>query len=165
MKGLTLELRANYNKKVQLETGFTLQSSKYNEAVLYSENLKATKDFLRTPNFYGYGTLVVTPNKKFKTTLNLLYTGTMEVLHLAGAPEQTMDEFMDSKTFVEVGLKSSYTITSKKLQTGFEIFGGVKNILDDYQSDFDSGKNRDSNFIYGPAMPRTYFVGLNLKSL
>ena len=74
-------------------------------------------------------------------------------------------EFMDSKTFVEVGLKSSYTITSKKLQTGFEIFGGVKNILDDYQSDFDSGKNRDSNFIYGPAMPRTYFVGLNLKSL
>ncbi len=30
--------------------------------------------------------------------------------------------------------------------------------------DFDSGKNRDSNFVYGPAMPRTVFVGLKIMS-
>jgi outer membrane receptor for ferrienterochelin and colicins len=109
--------------------------------------------------------LSFTPNKKFNTTVNLLYTGEMEVLHLAGAPEQLMDEFITSKSFIEVGFKSSYTISLTKLKTGFELFGGIKNIFDDYQSDFDSGKNRDSNYIYGPAMPRTYFVGVKLKSL
>jgi outer membrane receptor for ferrienterochelin and colicins len=45
-----------------------------------------------------------------------------------------------------------------------EIFGGVKNVLDAYQTDFDSGKNRDSNYVYGPAMPRTAFLGLKISS-
>jgi outer membrane receptor for ferrienterochelin and colicins len=33
-----------------------------------------------------------------------------------------------------------------------------------YQTDFDIGKNRDSNFIYGPAQPRTFFGGIKLRS-
>ncbi|SDW22948.1 outer membrane receptor for ferrienterochelin and colicins [Lutibacter oricola] len=165
VKGVTLELRANYNKKVQLETGFTLQSSEFSEAVLYADELAAKKNFLRTPELYGYATLTYTPNKKFNTAVNFLYTGEMDVLHLAGAPEQLEDEFIKSPSFTELGFKSSYTIEAKKLQTGIEIFGGIKNIFDNYQSDFDSGKNRDSNYIYGPSMPRTYFVGLKLMSL
>ena len=27
------------------------------------------------------------------------------------------------------------------------------------------GKNRDSNYIYGPAAPRTFFIGLKINSL
>ena len=65
----------------------------------------------------------------------------------------------------ELGIKSSYNFELKNLQTGLEVFGGVKNIFDAYQSDFDSGKNRDSNYVYGPATPRTVFVGLRIKSL
>ncbi len=41
---------------------------------------------------------------------------------------------------------------------------GVKNITNDYQNDFDSGKNRDSNFIYGPSSPRTIYASLLIKS-
>jgi outer membrane receptor for ferrienterochelin and colicins len=40
---------------------------------------------------------------------------------------------------------------------------GCKNVFNAYQHDFDIGKNRDSNFMYGPAMPRTYFVGIRLR--
>lgn len=163
VKGITLELRANYNKKLQLETGFTFQSSEFSRAVIYSDVLEARNNFLRTPDFYGYSTLTFSPNSKFNATINLLYTGEMEVLHLAGAPEQTVDEFAISQSFTEVGFKSSYTIDSKKLKTGFEFFAGIKNIFDEYQKDFDSGKNRDSNYVYGPSMPRTYFLGLKLK--
>ena len=163
VKGITLELRANYNKKLQLETGFTFQSSEFSRAVVYSDVLEARNNFLRTPDFYGYSTLTFSPNSKFNATINLLYTGEMEVLHLAGAPEQTLDEFAISQSFTEVGFKSSYTINSKKLKTGFEFFAGIKNIFDEYQKDFDSGKNRDSNYVYGPSMPRTYFLGLKLK--
>ena len=51
-----------------------------------------------------------------------------------------------------------------KIKTGIEFFGGIKNVFDAYQSDFDFGKNRDSNYVYGPSLPRTFFFGLKVKS-
>ena len=88
----------------------------------------------------------------------------MKLLHLAGAPEQNIDAFLASKPFSELGFKTSYTFGLKNTAAKLEVFGGVKNFLDAYQTDFDSGKNRDSNFIYGPAMPRTAFLGLKISS-
>ena len=41
----------------------------------------------------------------------------------------------------------------------------VKNLTNDYQQEFDTLKDRDSNFIYGPSLPRTIYFGLVLKSL
>jgi outer membrane receptor for ferrienterochelin and colicins len=38
----------------------------------------------------------------------------------------------------------------------------VKNIFDAYQPDIDLGAGRDSAYIYGPSMPRTYFFGVKL---
>jgi outer membrane receptor for ferrienterochelin and colicins len=43
--------------------------------------------------------------------------------------------------------------------------GGVKNIFNSYQDDFDTGPTRDSNYIYGPGTPRTYFIGLKFGRL
>lgn len=163
VKGLTFEIRANYDKKVQLEAGFNIQSSKFDSAVETIEGLPALREFLRTPNEYGFAMLSFTPNQKFSTTLNYVYTGSMKIAHFAGAPEQTIDEYYISKAFSELGIKSSYSVDLKNLDTSLEIFGGVKNILDDYQNDFDSGKNRDSNYVYGPGSPKTFFVGLRIK--
>jgi hypothetical tonB-linked outer membrane receptor PG50 len=39
----------------------------------------------------------------------------------------------------------------------------VKNIFDQYQKDFDKGKDRDADYIYGPQHPRTFFMGLRLS--
>ena len=44
-----------------------------------------------------------------------------------------------------------------------EIAVGVKNMLDQFQRDIDQGMNRDASYIYGPSLPRTYFISLNLK--
>lgn len=44
-----------------------------------------------------------------------------------------------------------------------ELNGGVKNVLNQFQRDLDKGMNRDAAFIYGPALPRTWFLGLILK--
>jgi len=46
---------------------------------------------------------------------------------------------------------------------GLEIFGGVKNIFDSFQNDIDRGPFRDSVYVYGPTMPRSYFIGVNFK--
>jgi len=165
VKGVTIELRANYNKIIQVETGLTIQSSSYNTAVSYSDVLAPKRKFLRTPDVYGFATLSFTPNKKFNTSVNLVYTGSMDLVHLAGAPEQLIDTYLKSPTFAELSFKTGYTFNLNKLDSSFELFGGVKNVFNDYQSDFDSGKNRDSNYIYGPGAPRTVFVGIKLSSL
>ena len=102
------------------------------------------------------------PSQKFNTNLNYVYTGPMKLLHFAGAPEQDFDALVNSEAFSELGFKTSYVFEVKSKKTKLEIFGGVKNILDAYQEDFDSGKNRDSNYVYGPATPRTVFIGLKL---
>jgi outer membrane receptor for ferrienterochelin and colicins len=44
-----------------------------------------------------------------------------------------------------------------------ELSCGVKNLLNQFQPDLDKGKDRDAAYIYGPALPRTWFFGLNLK--
>ena len=164
VKGVTLEIRGNYKKKIQLDAGFNIQTSKYDKAVKVIEGLPAVKSFLRTPNEYGFATLNFMPNKKFSTSINFVYTGPMKLAHFAGAPEQNIDAFVTSKSFSEFGFKSSYIFNLNKPSTDFELFGGIKNIFDAYQSDFDTGKNRDSNYIYGPAAPRTIFIGLKMSS-
>jgi len=65
VRGATLEVRANYNQKIQLEGGFTLQTSEFDEAVINVEGIEGRREFLRTPNQYGYTMLTIMPNKKF----------------------------------------------------------------------------------------------------
>ena len=165
VKGITLEVRANFKRKVQLEAGFNIQSSKFESPVENVDGLPPLRRFLRTPNEYGFATLSFMPNDRFNTTLNYVFTGPMTIAHFAGAPEQLVDEYVKSPAFSEVGIKSSYTFNLDRINSGIEIFGGVKNIFDSFQDDFDTGKNRDSNYVYGPAMPRTFFVGLRVMSL
>ena len=43
--------------------------------------------------------------------------------------------------------------------------GGVRNLFNSYQDDFDRGATRDSEYIYGPGLPRTVFVGLKFGKL
>lgn len=161
VQGITLEARANYEERIQLEAGFTFQKSLFKEAVENAPDLEKKRAFLRTPNNYGYATLSLTPHKKWTASLNYLYTGTMEILHLGGAPEQKNDAYKTSDAFSELGLTLKYLLAAKRLGLNMSFNGGVKNSFDAYQQDFDTGKNRDSNYVYGPAVPRTYFLGVD----
>jgi outer membrane receptor for ferrienterochelin and colicins len=89
----------------------------------------------------------------------------MKVPHFAGAPNQEIDEIITSETFSEVNAKISYRLNSTKSNTGIDLYIGTKNLLNAYQSSFDEGKNRDSNFVYGPTTPRSFFVGVKISSL
>ena len=40
---------------------------------------------------------------------------------------------------------------------------GAKNLTDAYQEDLDRGQLRDSSYVYGPRLPRTYFVGVKFE--
>jgi outer membrane receptor for ferrienterochelin and colicins len=120
---------------------------------------------LRTPETYGYYTLTWSPGAKFKASLAGIYTGAMLVPHYglagdSGTPEQ--DILFESPAFIENNLKLSYTFSSVRLDSSIELFAGAGNLFNQYQDDFDSGKNRDSGYIYGPAKPRSLFFGIKI---
>ncbi len=166
VQGITIEARANFDYVVQLDAGFTLQSSLFDRPVENVDGLPAKREFLRTPNDYGYATLVYNLSNRWSFSSNLVYTGSMQLVHFGGeATGQAEDEYVTSQAFTEMGIRMGHTTEWEKTNTGIEFFGGVKNVFDAYQSDFDIGKNRDSNYVYGPGMPRTFFVGLRIKSL
>lgn len=164
VKGITLELRANYNRIIQIETGFTIQSNEFDNDISYINDLQGLSEFIRTPNHYGFASLTYNPNKKINANLNYIYTGKMKVLHFAGAPNQLVDEIITTETFSELNLKIGYSFFPRNINSAFEFYGGIKNILNSYQGTFDIGKNRDSNFVYGPSMPRVWFFGIKHKS-
>lgn len=164
VEGLTLELRGNYNQKIQIETGFTKQSSYFNEKVEYINGLDGLKEFIRTPKSYGYSTISILPNGKFNANLNYVYTGKMKIPHFSGSPNQLIDEIVTSKPFSVVNLKIGYQLNLNFIKSKVEVYSGIKNILNSYQNNFDIGKNRDSNFVFGPSLPRTLYFGIKIQS-
>jgi outer membrane receptor for ferrienterochelin and colicins len=161
VRGLSLELRANYNRIAQIEMGMTIQESYYKQPVLISNSLPTFSSFLRTPNFYGFANLSINPSSRLMLNFNAVYTGSMHVLHLAQS-DNLQDQLVQTPSFIDVSLKISYKFSVSAKALKLEVFGGIKNMFNSYQSDFDSGKNRDSNYIYGPSLPRAIYVGLKL---
>jgi len=160
IQGINLEARANFNRVIQLEGGYTIQSSKFDNAVEYIEGVSPIREFIRTPNNYGYAILNYTKNN-MSSTLNYLYTGGMKIPHFAGSPNQSVNEIVNTDSFSELSLKLNYNIPGEMIS--MDLYAGIKNIFNQYQSDFDIGKNRDSNYIYGPAQPRTTYFGVKLS--
>ena len=89
----------------------------------------------------------------------------MLVPHFAGAPNQEVNEMTSVDSFSELNFKFAYKLNFKKPTFAMEFYLGIKNIFNAYQNQFDVGKYRDSNFIYGPAQPRTFFGGIKLMSI
>lgn len=156
--GSSIQIRANFNSKVQLNGSLTVQRSLFNEAIEYAEELSPSNRFLRTPDSYGFLTGTFELNPKLDLSAQLLYTGPMLLVHFSGAPEQPETEYTESSSFFEAGLRLNYTFKLRN-STELELNCGVKNLFDAFQDDPDSGKNRDSNYVYGPAYPRTFSIG------
>lgn len=165
VKGATFEIRANYNKKAQIEAGYTLQTSLHDEAVENIEGLESKREFLRSPDQYGYFILMLDPFTGFNISLNGLYTGSLLMAKYSPDESVLPNEYRRSSPNTEISLKLGYTIPVKQIDSGIEIFGGIKNITNYYQKDFDNYRNRNSDYIYGPAQPRTIYIGIKLKTL
>lgn len=162
--GATLEGKMAYLTKFQLQAGITMQQSRYNKAIAWSKDpeVAAQRKMFRTPNFYGYFTSTYTPIKPLNISLSGTYTGSMSVQHLEAGINNDKDKAVTTRDFFDVGFKTSYDFNVAKATT-LQVSIGVNNIFNSYQRDFDKGKDRDSNYIYGPAMPRNYFAGVKFS--
>jgi outer membrane receptor for ferrienterochelin and colicins len=160
--GVNVEAKLGYGHLLSFQAGYTYNHSRYIEPMQWSENpnIAPQTRMFRTPEHYGYFLLNIEPVKNFHILTNGKVTGSMLVQHFAGyVPE---DEEIETPVFFEWDLKLCYDIPLYKHYT-LEINAGVKNILDHFQRDIDKGMDRDAGFVYGPAAPRTFFAGVNLK--
>ena len=158
--GINMEGKLTYGPWLTFQIGYTFQRSRYVEATAWSPDVAPQKRMLHTPDHYGYVLIDVQPVHDFTISVNGKATGSMLVPHLKGyAPA---DEEKKTPAFWDLGIRLAYDIHLYKHYC-LEVSGGVKNILDQFQRDLDKGPDRDANYIYGPTVPRTYFVGLALK--
>lgn len=161
--GLNIEGKAALARWVSLQVGVTLQQSRYREAEQWSDNeeVSSVRKMFRTPNTYGYLTASLDPFRGFTAALSGTYTGTMLVQHLAGSGTE-IDKAVMTPSFFDLNIKLSYDIRLYKELT-MQINGGVQNIFNAYQCDFDQGAERDSGYVYGPSLPRSWFLGIKFS--
>ena len=157
--GGNIEGKVAWRDVFQLQLGFTAQNSRYKEARSWADDVTATRNMFRTPDFHGYMTASYNPAKQLTLSLTGTYTGSMLIEHHAGMIESNIT--VETPSFWDMGMKAAYDF---KLYKSFslQINAGVQNVLNSFQKDFDSGADRDSGYIYGPTLPRNFFMGIKL---
>ena len=167
VQGINLEGNFAYTRKLTVQVGVTLQTAKYKTTEMFWEAedssdetpATTTDNVLRSPNTYGFWTLIYNPYKTLNLSYSGVYTGSMDVAHVID-PDTEYTTITSTSDFWEHNLKVDYTF---ELQKDFhlKLFVGMQNILNSYQADFDTGADRDAGYIYGPTRPRTAYAGLS----
>ncbi|MEL6593400.1 MAG: TonB-dependent receptor, partial [Bacteroidota bacterium] len=159
--GANFELGYSPSGKFAFQLGGTAQQTSYDEvqeifAPEDNDGVAITVDeFVRTPRTYGYFTTFYNFTDAFKVDLTGTYTGSMIVPRVVGADGSP--DLLESDPFFDVNLKLSYHLDVSD-DFYLELSGGARNLFNSFQPEFDSGPERDSDFIYGPAAPRSFFI-------
>lgn len=168
--GANFEFGVSPSKKWLFQLGGTFQRSEYKEdQVLFeadgtdpNESDILISEFVRNPDFYGYLNTNWTPNEKFSISATGTFTGSMIVPRVIS--ESGFLSLNESPSFFDLNLNAeSHFDISEDFQ--LTLNAGVKNLFNSFQDDFDVGPTRDSDYVYGPALPRTFFVGLTIGKL
>lgn len=161
--GVNLEGRAVFTRWFELQAGMTWQRSRYAEPEQWSEDpeVAPVRRMFRTPDLYGYFTARFGPLRGFTADVTGTCTGSMLVQHMAGSGV-AQDVAVTTPAFCDVNLRLAYDLRLYK-EVGLQLYGGVQNLFNAYQQDFDRGVDRDSGYIYGPSLPRSWFVGAKVS--
>jgi outer membrane receptor for ferrienterochelin and colicins len=170
VSGVNLETQFAFSRKLNLQMGFTVQQSLYNEeAVIWepesgnADSTASTRQILKTPGGYGYMVLAYTGSRGFNVNLSGIYTGSMHMAHMLDA-ETAYTVIKNTPQFFDLGVKFSKDFKLSS-EIRLQVNAGVQNIFNSYQGDFDTGVERDGGYIYGPSRPRTIFFGISLGSV
>lgn len=167
--GLNFEVGYSPNERLSFQLGGTAQRTTFDESQEIfapedtgGEGAITVDEFVRNPNVYGYFTSFYNVTDAFRLDLTGTYTGSMIVPRVVGA--NGSPDLFAADPFFDVNLRASYRFAVNE-DLRMELSGGARNLFDSYQPVFDSGPERDSDFIYGPAAPRSVFISLKIGNL
>lgn len=159
--GVNVEAKAAFSRWFDLQAGITWQRSRYEHAQHWSDDAPDERRMFRSPDWYGYLTANFVPVQRFDISLSGTYTGEMLVQHAAGSGTP-VDVAVTTPDFFALNVKLAYEFPILRTLT-LQLNAGVQNLFDSYQSDFDQGWERDSGYVYGPSLPRSWFVGEKIR--
>lgn len=162
VSGINFEGKIAPSVKLQLQFGYTLQQSLYNNPEQWSDDVNVPNErrMLRTPNNYGYFSLSTNLSRELLITATGTYTGSMLTPHFAGYI--ATDRLETTPAFLDANLKAAYDFKLNGIT--LQLSGGMKNIFNSYQRDLDVGPLRDAGYVYGPSTPRTVFVSVKFSN-
>ena len=168
VKGFNFELNYAPNAQLTFQSGLTIQRSEFVESQVLFEpetpgegEMLESDSFMRMPNTYGFWNLTYETKSDWQFSLSNVITGSMlvpEILQSNGVMV-----LRESNTFWDTTIKADH-----HFHIGYNLHltlsGGVQNVFNSFQSDFQRGPTRDSDYVYGPARPRTYFFSLKISN-
>lgn len=163
--GTNVELTVSPSQDLYFQAGITYQKSIYKEdqalfesdGTVPGENDVIISEFTRAPNLYGFFNANWVISEAFKMDLAASYTGSMIAPHVVS--DSGFIALEETPQFIDVTPKVTYHFDLKDT-FHVELSTGVQNVFNSYQDDFDRGPLRDSDYIYGPNRPRTFFFGI-----
>ena len=168
--GVNVEMTLSPVETMRLQLGGTWQRSMYVGPGKEWDEGQYERRMERTPDLYAYLTGTYTPVRRLQLTATGTFTGPMLVYHHEAAEEASSGAKHGGEghihkeitpSFLDLSLKAAYSIPFGK-RVALELNAGVQNLFNSYQQDLEVGPERDSQYIYGPAQPRTLFVGAKL---
>ena len=169
--GANIEANFAFGSKWMLQMGGTIQTAQYDtaeeiwapEAVsdVNQDSIVTAENILRTPTAYGFFMASYSPVEPFQLSLSGVVTGAMDVPHIID-PETEYTILERTPAFFELNTKASYEIQLDQ-RFRLDLFAGVQNLFNSFQSDFDIGADRDAGYVYGPVRPRTIFAGVKFQ--
>ncbi|MEH0008122.1 MAG: TonB-dependent receptor [Flavobacteriales bacterium] len=174
VSGLNFRIDNSFHSRVQTQIGLTWETARYDkpEEILEApdgfklvDGISSSKKIMRTPNLYGYFTANWGMSHHIDMNLSGVYTGSMVVPYEGGGTFRGGDaRFFNSPEFFELNTKINYRFQLSG-DYSVNLSGGIQNLFNSYQEEFDTGPNRASTFIYGPSRPRTFFIGIKIGNL
>lgn len=143
---------------LELMVTLTLQRSWYDQPVEWSRLMPPERRFLRTPDIYGSAMLRIPVDDNWECMATTVLTGEMIVPHMTAKG----DRLVQTPPMLDCSVSVRYRLRTSLQGIGALVLGvRVNNVFDAYQRDFDQGRYRDSNYIWGPALPRS--LGMELQ--
>ncbi len=164
--GVNFDLERAFNTSLAAQIGGTLQIAEYDaadgEVVLEKLDDDGTvfreirsSDILRTPQAYGFLSLMWTPDARHDVAVTGVFTGPM------WTPNERLVELVRTPAFMELNFRAARRFRFST-DLNLELALGVQNVFNSFQSDFETGPERDAGYVYGPTRPRSFFGGLKL---
>ncbi|MCM4155097.1 TonB-dependent receptor [Gramella sp. AN32] len=168
--GTNFEIGVSPSSDLTFQLGGTYQRSIYKEdQVLYEATTDSETEgdviiskFVRNPDFYGYFNVNTSPFEGFALDFTGTYTGEMTIPRVINT--NGFLDLRESPSFFDANIKLSQHIDITE-NFHVNLSTGVQNVFNAYQDDFDTGPTRDSDYIYGPSRPRTFFFGIKFGNL
>ncbi len=149
-----------------LTTGASLQKAEYDkEQIVYDDagTQIIEKRLLKSPLVTGNAMLLYSW-KSLSFSSDLVLHGPMKIFleDPTSTPGRSEPGVYDTPIMAEWGARIAWSFFRERT-SDYQLFTGVKNILDAYQKDLGTGATRDPAYVYGPAVPRTWYFGAKLK--